>query len=85
MLSYAYITIKAVAGRRVRFLGIGRRVEVGEKSRPDIERFIGDQFATRNAAPGFKSELLVTRCPPSSQKNDPATARSLVGPRSIMP
>ena len=53
MLSYAYITIKAVAERRVRFLGIGRRVEVGEKSRPDIERFIGDQFATRNAAPGF--------------------------------
>ena len=29
--SYAKVTIKAVAGRRVRFLGIGRRVEVGEK------------------------------------------------------
>ena len=25
--------LKAVAGRRVRFLGIGRRVEVGEKKR----------------------------------------------------
>ena len=36
--------------------------------RPGIGRFIGDQFAMRNAAPRFKSELKVTRCPPDAQK-----------------
>ena len=38
----------------------------------------------RNAAPGFKSELKVNRYPPDP-KNDPAAARSPVGPRSKMP
>ena len=46
---------------------------------PAPDRFIGDQIAIRNAVPGFKSELKVTRCRPIS-KNDPAAARSPVGP-----
>ena len=33
-----------------------------------INQFIGDQIAMRNAAPGFKSKLKVTRCPPDSKK-----------------
>ena len=36
--------------------------------RPGIDRFIGDQIAMKNAAPGLKSVLKVTRCPPDSQK-----------------
>ena len=28
--------------------------------RPDIDRFIGDQIAMRNTAPGYKSQLNVT-------------------------
>ena len=43
---YVCVTIKAVTGRRVRFLGIGRRVEVDEKSRDRAVTVI------------FKSDLL---------------------------
>ena len=32
--------------------------------RPGIDWFIGDQIAMRNTAPGSKSALKVTRCPP---------------------
>ena len=48
--------------------------------RPGIGRFIGDQFAMQNAAPGFKSELKVTRRPPECPKITRAAARSPVGP-----
>ena len=48
------------------------------RHRPGIDRFNGDQIAMGNAAPGFKFELKVTRCPPDSQ-SDPAATRSPMG------
>ena len=44
-----------------------RCVRCHARHRSGIGRFISDQFAMRNAAPGFKSELKVTRCPPDVQ------------------
>ena len=57
-----------MAGRLVRFLGTGRRVEVAEKSR---ERAI---------TVTFKGALGRNSMPARFPKNDPAAARSHVGP-----
>ena len=45
-----------------------RCVQCPTGHRPGIDRFIGNLIAMRNAAPGLKSELKVTQCPPDSKQ-----------------